>query len=164
MRIGIIGAGQLGQMLGFAARGLGHECFFLDPAERPPAAKAGPVIQAPFDDAVALSVLAEKVDVVTYEFENVPVAAVESLASSTIVRPGSAALEMAQDRAAEVLRDYQATHPAAMRSFSDDLEACLVYLRCLLIHHKSIRTTNLLERAFEEGRRRTKVIPPAKSA
>jgi len=69
------------------------------------------------------------------------------------------ALEMAQDRAAEVLRDYQATHPAAMRSFSDDLEACLVYLRCPLIHHKSIRTTNLLERAFEEGRRRTKVIP-----
>jgi transposase-like protein len=50
-------------------------------------------------------------------------------------------------------------HPAAMRSFNDDLEACLVYLHCPLAHHKSIRTTNLLERAFQESRRRTKVIP-----
>ena len=46
-----------------------------------------------------------------------------------------------------------------MRSFSDDLEACLVYLRCPLRHQRSIRTTNLLERAFQESRRRTKVIP-----
>jgi transposase-like protein len=58
-----------------------------------------------------------------------------------------------------VLRDYQKEHPAAMRSFNDDLGACLVYLRCPLAHHKSIRTTNLLERAFQESRRRTKVIP-----
>ena len=73
MRIGIIGAGQLGQMLGFAARAQGFTCCFLDPGENPPAAKIGPVIQARFDDRVALSVLAEKCDVVTYEFENVPV-------------------------------------------------------------------------------------------
>ena len=73
MRIGIIGAGQLGQMLGFAARKMGHECYFLDPSEAPPAAQAGPVVQAPFDDPVALSALAEKCDVLTYEFENVPV-------------------------------------------------------------------------------------------
>jgi putative transposase len=68
-------------------------------------------------------------------------------------------LEIAKERAAKVLRDYQKEHPAAMRSFNDDLEACLVYLRCPLAHHKSIRTTNLLERAFQESRRRTKVIP-----
>jgi len=68
-------------------------------------------------------------------------------------------LETAKERAAKVLRDYQKEHPAAMRSFNDDLEACLVYLRCPLAHHKSIRTTNLLERAFQESRRRTKVIP-----
>jgi 5-(carboxyamino)imidazole ribonucleotide synthase len=71
MHIGIIGAGQLGQMLGYAAQELGHSCFFLDPSENPPAAKAGPVIQAPFDDRVALAVLADKCDVLTYEFENV---------------------------------------------------------------------------------------------
>jgi putative transposase len=68
-------------------------------------------------------------------------------------------LEMAQERAAEVLQEYQEAYPAAMRSFSDDLEACLAYLRCPLAHHKAIRTTNLLERAFQESRRRTKVIP-----
>jgi transposase-like protein len=68
-------------------------------------------------------------------------------------------LEIAKERAANVLRDYQEKHPAAMRSFNDDLQACLVYLRCPLAHHKSIRTTNLLERAFQESRRRTKVIP-----
>jgi transposase-like protein len=68
-------------------------------------------------------------------------------------------LEMAQERAAELLQDYQQAYPSAMRSFSDDLEACLAYLRCPLGHHKAIRTTNLLERAFLESRRRTKVIP-----
>ena len=66
---------------------------------------------------------------------------------------------MARERAADVLREYQAAYPSAMRSFCDDLEACLTYLRCPLAHHKAIRTTNLLERAFEESRRRTKVIP-----
>ena len=98
MRIGIIGAGQLGQMLGFAARRLGHECYFLDPSEDPPAAKAGPVIQAPFDDPVALSVLAEKVDVLTYEFENVPVDALRAIGDAAPIYPPLEALRLAQDR------------------------------------------------------------------
>lgn len=101
MRIGIIGAGQLGQMLGHAARELGHECFFLDPSEHPPAATAGPVVQAPFDDAVALSVLAEKCDVLTYEFENVPVDALEQLDTPVPIYPPLDALRQAQDRLAE---------------------------------------------------------------
>ncbi len=45
-----------------------------------------------------------------------------------------------------------------MRSFNDDLDACLAYVGCALRHQLSIRTTNLLERAFQESRRRTKVI------
>ena len=101
MRIGIIGAGQLGQMLGFAARKLGHECYFLDPSDNPPAAKAGPVIQAPFDDQVALSVLADKCGVLTYEFENVPVAALEAIAGETPIYPPLDALRLAQDRLTE---------------------------------------------------------------
>jgi transposase-like protein len=68
-------------------------------------------------------------------------------------------LDMAQERAADVLREYEAVYPSAMRAFRDDLDACLTHLRCPLAHHKSIRTTNLLERAFGESRRRTKVIP-----
>jgi len=98
MRIGIIGAGQLGQMLGFAARGLGHKCFFLDPSDRPPARVAGPVIQAPFDDRVALAVLADKCDVLTYEFENVPVEAIADITDLVPVYPPLAALKHAQDR------------------------------------------------------------------
>lgn len=68
-------------------------------------------------------------------------------------------LEIAQARAADLLRDYQERYPAAMRAFHDDLDACLVYLHCPLAHHKAIRTTNTLERAFGESRRRTKIIP-----
>jgi 5-(carboxyamino)imidazole ribonucleotide synthase len=103
VRIGIIGAGQLGQMLGFAARELGHECYFLDPSDAPPAAKAGPVIQATFDDRVALSILAEKCDVLTYEFENVPVEALQDIADKVPVYPPHDALRLAQDRLTEKL-------------------------------------------------------------
>jgi 5-(carboxyamino)imidazole ribonucleotide synthase len=101
MRIGIIGAGQLGQMLGHAASVLGHECFFLDPSDKPPAAKSGPVVQAPFDDRVALAILAEKCDVLTYEFENVPVEALEDIANVVAIYPPLDALRQAQDRLAE---------------------------------------------------------------
>ncbi|MDX1498357.1 MAG: 5-(carboxyamino)imidazole ribonucleotide synthase [Woeseiaceae bacterium] len=101
MRIGIIGAGQLGQMLGFAARELGDSCTFLDPAENPPAARAGPVITAAFDDAAALERLAAASDVVTYEFENVPVAALDTIERRVPIYPPPAALEEAQDRLAE---------------------------------------------------------------
>jgi transposase-like protein len=68
-------------------------------------------------------------------------------------------LETTKDRAAEVLRAFEREYPAAMRSFQEDLDASLVYLRCPLAHHKAIHTTNLLERAFQKSRRRTKVIP-----
>jgi putative transposase len=67
--------------------------------------------------------------------------------------------EVARMIAAEVLETYQDRYPAAMRSFQDDWEACIAYLRCPAVHHKRIRTTNLLERSFLEERRRTKVIP-----
>ncbi len=101
MRIGIIGAGQLGQMLGFAARELGHTCCFLDPSARPPAAVVGPVVQAPFDDRVALALLADKTDVITYEFENVPVDALLDIADLVPIYPPPEALRLAQDRLEE---------------------------------------------------------------
>jgi putative transposase len=61
--------------------------------------------------------------------------------------------------AAGVLETYQRDYPAAMRSFQDDWEDCFAYLRCPAIHHKRIRTTNLLKRSFLEERRRTRTIP-----
>jgi 5-(carboxyamino)imidazole ribonucleotide synthase len=101
MRIGIVGAGQLGLMLGTAARALGHECLFLDPADEPPAGAAGPVRQAAFDNVDALAELADRCEVLTYEFENVPVEALAGIASSIPVYPPLAALRQAQDRLVE---------------------------------------------------------------
>ena len=98
MRIGIIGAGQLGQMLGLAARNLDVDCCFLDPSISPPAANCGEVIQRPFDDADALAEMAASCDVITYEFENVPVTALETSAGSVPIYPPPDALRHAQDR------------------------------------------------------------------
>ncbi len=101
MRVGIIGAGQLGQMLGYAGRGMEITCRFLDPADTPPAADAGQVIRRPFDDADALAELAASSDVITYEFENVPVEALLRIADRVPVFPPPEALRCAQDRLTE---------------------------------------------------------------
>jgi 5-(carboxyamino)imidazole ribonucleotide synthase len=98
MRIGIIGAGQLGQMLGIAARDLGIECVFVDPSDAPPATDTGEVIKRPFDDPEALATLAEGCDVVTYEFENVPVEALLQISGRVAIFPPPDALRHAQDR------------------------------------------------------------------
>jgi len=101
MRIGIIGAGQLGQMLGFAARDLGATCLFLDPSDTPPAAAAGRVIQSAFDDTDALATLAAECDIVTFEFENVPFEALQQISDQVAVYPPINALRQAQDRLTE---------------------------------------------------------------
>ena len=98
MRIGIIGAGQLGRMLGFAARDLNVECCFLDPSISPPAGTCGRVIQRPFDDGDALAEMASSCDVITYEFENVPVSALQKIEDRVPVYPPPGALRLAQDR------------------------------------------------------------------
>jgi 5-(carboxyamino)imidazole ribonucleotide synthase len=98
MRIGIVGAGQLGQMLGIAARELGHTLSFLDPSADPPAASTGRTIRAAYDDSQALSALAAGADVLSYEFENVPVDALAAIATQIPVYPPPDALRLAQDR------------------------------------------------------------------
>lgn len=96
--VGVIGGGQLGQMLGLAGRDIGVSCRFLDPSSAPPAASAGEVLQYAYDDREGLQQLAESVDVVTYEFENVPVVAVDAIAERVAVYPAADALRAAQDR------------------------------------------------------------------
>ncbi len=122
MRIGIIGAGQLGQMLGFAAREFGHDCIFLDPSEDPPARVVGPVMQAQFDDRVALAILAEKCDVLTYEFENVPVHALAELGDIAPIYPPLSALGQAQDRLLEKRLFDELDIPLPMYRAVDSLE------------------------------------------
>ena len=68
-------------------------------------------------------------------------------------------LEMTRKRAAEVLEEYQETSPVAIRDLGDDLEACLTCLHWLPADRRAMHTTNLVEHAFRESRRRAKVIP-----
>lgn len=68
-------------------------------------------------------------------------------------------LDVARVLAKQFVTKYDAVYPTAVRCFMDDLDACLQQLRCPEVHRKAIRTTNVIERAFEELRRRTKVIP-----
>jgi 5-(carboxyamino)imidazole ribonucleotide synthase len=98
--IGIIGGGQLGRMLGVAAAQLGYKCHIFDPHEHPCAADvAARFTRANFDDEGALRRFADECDVVTYEFENLPVEPLRVLGEK--LRPGLRSLAVAQDRAEE---------------------------------------------------------------
>ena len=101
--IGILGGGQLGRMLALAAGRLGFDVAILDPEPNGPASRVSAhTIVGAYDDKAALAQLAELADVVTFEFENVPAAAVEHLTSLGMpVAPGALALAVAQDRAEE---------------------------------------------------------------
>ncbi len=100
--IGILGGGQLGRMLAMAAAKLGYRTIVFDPDARAPAAQvANDHFVAGYDDHAALVDFARRCDVVTYEFENVPVEAARVIETVTPVRPGPQALEAAQDRLVE---------------------------------------------------------------
>jgi 5-(carboxyamino)imidazole ribonucleotide synthase len=100
--IGIIGGGQLGRMLAMAAARLNFRTIILEPqADCPAAQVANAQIVAAYDNPDALAELGRLCDVVTYEFENVPVTAAELLATSVPVFPPPRALEVAQDRVTE---------------------------------------------------------------
>jgi len=100
--IGILGGGQLGRMLSIAAARLGLKSHIYEPGQSPPAGDvAAEVTTAAYDDAAALARFGASVDLVTFEFENVPVKAVEMLAAQVPVRPSKRALEISQDRVAE---------------------------------------------------------------
>ena len=98
MRIGILGGGQLGRMLALAGYPLGIQVRSLDPAADAPAGVLSELIVGQYDDAATLARFADGVDVITYEFENVPVATARQLAQFCPVYPPPLALEKAQDR------------------------------------------------------------------
>ena len=100
--IGILGGGQLGRMLSVAASRLGLRCHIYDPAPNPPAGHvAETVTTAAWDDTGALRAFAGSVDVITYEFENIPAATLDLLETLRPVRPGRRALAVSQDRLTE---------------------------------------------------------------
>ena len=100
-RIGILGAGQLGRMLALAGYPLGHRFRFLDPASGAPASLLAEQLASGYADKSALEQFANGLDVITYEFENVPVEAARTLEKFVPVYPPPIALEKAQDRFVE---------------------------------------------------------------
>ncbi len=122
--IGILGGGQLGRMLALAAARLGYRCHIYAPEVDSPAFEvAGAHSVASYTDESALKHFAANVDVVTYEFENVPARTVEVLAQRVPVRPGARALGICQDRVEEkrLARDLGAM-TAGFASVDSDTE------------------------------------------
>jgi 5-(carboxyamino)imidazole ribonucleotide synthase len=125
--IGIVGGGQLGRMLSLAAANLGYRCAIFAPESSGPAADvSGRWVQGDYDDVDAVRAFAQTVDVITYEFENIPVAPLETLL--TPLAPHPRALATAQDRATEkafVQAIGGRPAPWAVVSSRDDLDAAL---------------------------------------
>ncbi|WP_117238267.1 5-(carboxyamino)imidazole ribonucleotide synthase [Thermus sediminis] len=101
MRIGILGGGQLGRMLALAGYPLGLSFRFLDPSPEACAGEVGELFPGSFDDEATLTRFAQGLDLITYEFENVPVAAARFLEGLLPLYPPPKALEVAQDRLLE---------------------------------------------------------------
>jgi 5-(carboxyamino)imidazole ribonucleotide synthase len=101
MRVGIVGAGQLGRMLALAGYPLGVRCLFLDRSADTPGAQVAPSLIGDLEDAPLLAELASRSDVLTFDWENISGGALKPLEKITQVRPPRAALEVSQDRLAE---------------------------------------------------------------
>lgn len=100
--IGILGGGQLGRMLSVAGARLGFDTHIFEPGANPPAgAVAQHVTTAAYEDEEALRAFAQSVDVITYEFENIPTTALDLLETLRPIRPGREALRISQDRLTE---------------------------------------------------------------
>lgn len=129
--IGILGGGQLGRMTALAAARLGYRCHIFTPeADSPAAQVAAACTVADYDDFAALETFAKAIDVVTLEFENVPVASVDFLTKFVPVRPGSRALAVAQDRVSEktFFNTFAETAPWRAVNSEADLAAAVAAL------------------------------------
>ncbi|MEY8701297.1 5-(carboxyamino)imidazole ribonucleotide synthase [Streptococcus ferus] len=96
--IGIIGGGQLGQMMAISAIYMGHKVITLDPARDCPASRVSEMIVASYDDVAALGQLAERCDVLTYEFENVDADALDAVIKDGQLPQGTDLLRISQNR------------------------------------------------------------------
>jgi 5-(carboxyamino)imidazole ribonucleotide synthase len=128
VRVAIVGAGQLGRMLALAGYPLGIRTEFYDASADTPGGQVGPITAGRFDDLKRLAALARRADVVTFDWENVPVASLEAMARIAPVYPQPRALAVAQDRLLEktLFRDLGiATPPFAPVDLRSDLDAAI---------------------------------------
>ncbi len=132
--IGILGGGQLGRMLSVAAARLGFKTHIFEPGANPPAGHvAERVITAAYEDEEALRRFADGVDVITYEFENIPTSALDLLESVRPIRPNRKALAVSQDRLVEkaFLNELGlATAPFAAVDDATDLAEAIAEIGC----------------------------------
>ena len=100
--LGVLGSGQLGRMFALAARQMGYRVHVLSPDDDTPAGQVADVeVKAAYDDLEAVAAFARQVQVVTFEFENVPAAATETAARFVPVRPAGSVLQPTQNRLRE---------------------------------------------------------------
>ncbi len=118
--IGVLGAGQLGRMLALAGIPMGESFTFLHPSETVGVRGLGHMIVSAYDDRAHLEELARRAQVVTYEFESVPVEPVKWLASRVPVYPPPRALEVGQDRLVEKTFFAELGIPTAKFAKADD--------------------------------------------
>jgi 5-(carboxyamino)imidazole ribonucleotide synthase len=112
--IGLLGGGQLGRMFALEARRMGYRVHVFDPQPDSPAGQVGDIgISAAYTDVNALQEFARSVDVVTYEFENIPVSAIDAVAAIVAVAPRGEVLHICQNREREKLFLRQAGIPCA---------------------------------------------------
>jgi 5-(carboxyamino)imidazole ribonucleotide synthase len=130
--IGILGGGQLGRMLSVAAARLGLKTHIFEPGAGAPAGDvAHKVTTASYEDKAALTAFGQSVDVITYEFENIPTSALDLLETLAPIHPGRQALATSQDRLVEkqFLQDLGLqTAPYADVANAADLDAALAQI------------------------------------
>jgi 5-(carboxyamino)imidazole ribonucleotide synthase len=132
--VGVLGSGQLGRMFAIAARRMGYRVHTFSPDYDTPTGQVADVeVTAPYEDLEAVRAFARRVDVVTFEFENVPAVAVEASAELRPVRPSGAVLATTQHRLREktflARSGFPVTSFAEVRSLSD-LERALAAIGC----------------------------------
>jgi 5-(carboxyamino)imidazole ribonucleotide synthase len=132
--IGVLGSGQLGRMFAIAARRMGYRVHTFSPETDTPTGQVADVeIKAHYDDLMAVRGFASHVDVVTFEFENVPATTAQAAAECAPVRPGGSVLHITQNRLREktFLRDrgFPVTPFKAVNSL-EDLKAGLNEFGC----------------------------------
>ncbi len=127
--IGILGGGQLGRMLAQAAQSLGYRVHIYEPAGASPAADVADCsTRAPYEDLEALEAFARSVDVATYEFENIPGKALETVEDIVELQPTGQVLRICQNRWREKawLKAHGFPHAAYAEALEGDVEAAVL--------------------------------------
>ncbi|HEY5813360.1 MAG TPA: 5-(carboxyamino)imidazole ribonucleotide synthase [Terrimicrobiaceae bacterium] len=128
--VGILGGGQLGRMFGIAARRMGYRVHAFEPNPDSPAGQISDLeINAKFTDSLALKRFARQVDVISFEFENIPFSAIKEAATIRPVRPRGEVLHICQNREREKTFLLEHGFPHARFAVVDSLESFRVSLR-----------------------------------